>query len=95
MKFVVKVRRKFSRLLTSHVGVKQRRTLSLRLLSFFGNDLDSFMQSNGSPHVSLYWSRLSCMLFANDIALVADSRYKLQKQLDIIKDYETVRGNEL
>ena len=30
---------------------------------------------------------LSCMLLADDIALVADSRDNLQKQLDVIKDY--------
>ena len=43
------------------------------------------MESNGTPYVSLDWFRLSCMLFTDDIALVADSRDNLQKQLDIIK----------
>jgi len=66
------------------VGVKQGFTLSPELFSFFFNNLDSFIESNGAPYVSLDWFRLSCMLFVDDIALVVDNRNNLQKQLDII-----------
>jgi hypothetical protein len=77
VKFVVKVMGNFSRLVTSHVGVKQGYTLSTKLFSLFVNDLDRFMKNNGAPYVSLDWFRLSCMFFADDIALLADSRDNL------------------
>ena len=44
VKFVVKVMGKFSRLVMSHLGVKQGCTLSPKLFSLFVNDLDSFMK---------------------------------------------------
>ena len=87
VKFVVKVMGKFSRLVTSHFGAKQGYTLSPKLFSLFVNDLESFMKNNEAPFVSLDWFRLSCMLFADDIVVVADSRENLQKQLDLTQDY--------
>ena len=86
---------KVSRLVTSHVGVKQGCPLSPKLLSLFVNDLDIFMKSNGARYVSLDWFRLSCTLFADDIALVADSRDNLKKQQDIIKKYLEKKDIEL
>jgi len=44
---------KFSRLVTSHVGVKQACNLSPKLFSLFVIDLDSFMANNGAPCESL------------------------------------------
>jgi len=46
VKFVVKAIGISSRLVTSHVGVKQGCTLSPKLFSLFVNDLDSFMKNN-------------------------------------------------
>jgi hypothetical protein len=58
----------------------------------FANYLDNFMNCNGTPYVSLDWFRLSCMIFGDDIALVADSRDNHQKQLGIIKNYLEKEG---
>ena len=46
VKFVVKVMGKFSRLVMSHLGVKEGCTLSPKLFSLFVNDLDSFMKKS-------------------------------------------------
>ena len=53
------------------------------------------MKNNGAPFVSLDWFRLSCMLFADDIVVAADSRENLQKELDLIKDYLEKKDLEL
>ena len=95
VKFVVKVMGNFSRLVTSHVGLKQGSTLSPKLFTLFVNDLDSFMKSNEAPYVSLDWFSISFILFADDITLVAESRNNLEKQLDIIKKYLEKQDSEL
>ena len=61
---------KFSRLVTSHVDVKQGYTLYPKLFCLFVNDLNSLF--------------IFGLVFADDASLMADSRDNLQKKLDIM-----------
>ena len=67
-------------------GVKQGSALSPRLFGLFINDIVEFLAKKWAPTVRLGNINFSVLLFAYDIALVANSA-NLQKLLDLTDDY--------
>ena len=78
----------------SEIGVRQGENLSPALFSIYLNDLQSYLQNNGSVWVELsdtidftLWLKLLVLLYADDTVLIANSELDLQKSLDIFNNY--------
>ena len=72
---------------TSQTGVFQGESLSPLLFSFFLNDLDDFMKAGNVTGVNLNEFMLTILLFADDMALLSQSREGLQTALDRLGEY--------
>lgn len=84
----------FSQYFISSIGLKQGECLSGFLFSLFINDLEQFLKSGGYEPILVTnkvdandFLRLFLVLFADDLALLADSPEKLQCGLDSLEKY--------
>ena len=57
------------------------------MFNIFINDVVNFLENRWAPKVSLGTQKLSLLLFADDIALVANKPQDLQTLLNLIEEY--------
>jgi hypothetical protein len=81
VKVVVKVGISYSRLVFSKVALQQRCTLSPFVFSLFINDIEEYFKYRHDSMLNLMSLNLFCLLFAEDILLLAKSAPDLQKML--------------
>ena len=76
----VKLEEGYTTFFRSHVGVKQGCNLSPTLFNLFINDLSDIFYRSCTP-VKLNDTNLSCLLYADDLVLLSESRAGLQNCL--------------
>ena len=67
------------------IGTRQGCNLSPNLFNIFINDFPIFLQSNNSGYVMLNTRRLRCLMYADDIVLLSDSSFGMQKSLFLLE----------
>ena len=67
-------------------GVKQGLSLSPTLLNIYIDELAKSLQSD-LPGVTLSDTEIKCLLFADDVILLAPSKEALQQQLDHLQTF--------
>ena len=67
------------------IGTRQGCNLSPNLFNIFINDFPNFLQSNNSGYVMLNTRRLRCLMYADDIVLLSDSSFGMQKSLFLLE----------
>ncbi len=72
--------------INDNIGVKQGCVLSSTLFKLFINDLPDIFTENCEP-VKLYNEKLNCLMFADDIVLISESKSGLQCALDKLFQY--------
>ena len=82
----VKVNDKMTDFFTSRVGVRQGDVLSPSLFKLYINDLPSILDDS-SLSVTLDNEKISCLLYADDLVLLSNTKSDLQHKLDILHDY--------
>ncbi|KAK2710048.1 hypothetical protein QYM36_013648 [Artemia franciscana] len=92
---IIQVGNRFSKLFYIKRGVKQGSTLSPKLFNIFVNDVVNFLENRWAPKVSLGTQKLSLLLFADDIALVANKPRDLQTLLNLIEEYLHIKKLKL
>ncbi|KAK2723645.1 hypothetical protein QYM36_002105 [Artemia franciscana] len=82
---------RFLKLVDIKRGVKQGSNFSPKLFNIFINDVVNFLENRWAPKVSLGTQKLSLLLFADDIALVANKPQDLQILLNLIEEYLQIK----
>lgn len=80
----IKLSQQLSEYIGSVLGVRQGDPLSPMLFTIFINEFEKFMEENGVG-LEMAGMLLSCLLFADDILLFADSAEKLQRASDCLE----------
>ena len=84
---------KFSATFPSFAGVRQGESLSPFLFSIFINDLEEFLSKNGFDYLKISnnetynFFTLMIVLYADDTAIIADSKENLQRGLNALISY--------
>ena len=84
VKFVVRFGKETSRKIFSRLRVKQGCTLSLKLFSLYINDIESYLRKRKVSELQLFDKKMSVLLYADDIALLANSRENLQHAIESV-----------
>ena len=71
------------------LGVRQGESLSPFLFSMYVNDLEDFLENNGSTGIDIGFMNLFVLLYADDGVLLAETSTGLQSGLDILHRYCT------
>ena len=77
------VGRRISRVVQRWTGVRQGRTLSPRLFSLYINNIEEYLEQKKVLNVKLFTANMILFLFADDTALLADSKENFQKLLNL------------
>ena len=85
--FVVRVGKDFYRVIRSRLGVKQRCTIFPRLFSLYIRDFEDNVIGRSAPKINLSSASIMALLFADDTALVAESKEHLEQLLDLASSY--------
>ena len=85
-KLCIKVDNKMTDFFAAEVGVRQGDVLSPNLFKYFINDLPSTLLQKCSS-VTLDNKLIPCLLYADDLVLMADTKKSLQNKLDILHEY--------
>jgi exonuclease III len=86
VKYSIKLPHGILNAFNSAVGVKQGCVLSPLLFNLYLHDLPSIFNDLCHP-VSLHDSKLSCLMFADDLILLSESAIGLQNCLDCLSNY--------
>ena len=89
--YCIKLNGYLSNSIPSNVGVKQGCVLSPVLFNMFLSDLPDIFDSNCDP-INLLSTKLSCLMFADDLILLSESAKGLQNALDQLHAYCTKWG---
>ena len=81
----VKLDSKFTQPFKSDIGVRQGVVLIPNIFKFFLNDLNISIESSGIG-TTLFNTNIGCLLYADDLVLISDSKNGLQKQLNILNE---------
>lgn len=84
--FHIKLPSGLTETILSNAGVKQGCVLSPTLFNFFISDMPEIFDATCDP-VTLYDTKLSCLMFADDLALISTSASGLQNSLNKLADY--------
>ena len=76
-------------------GVFQGESLSPFLFSMFLNDINDCMKNDPNVGISIYQFFMILLMFADDMVLVSDNRFGLQRGLDNLHSYCTDWGLEV
>ena len=71
----------------TNIGVKQGCVISPTLFNIFLNDLPDILKSNESCPVQLNGKFLSCLMYADDIAIISQTKEGLQHCLNQLNGY--------
>jgi hypothetical protein len=71
------------------IGLKQGCLASPILFSFFIDELDAEMNNSNIPGIQLHpdITQILLLMFADDLALLADTAVGLQRQLNLLSDF--------
>ena len=72
---------------TSNIGVRQGDNMSPTLFNIFLNDMPNIFSANECTPVSLMDMQLNCLLYADDLVLLSESREGLQNSIDNLGSY--------
>ena len=70
-----------------YTGTRQGCNLSPYLFNIFMNDLPKYLEENNSNFVKLNNQIISCLMYADDIVLMNETKSGLQKSLSILETY--------
>ena len=73
-------------------GVCQGESLSPFLFSMFLNDIDSFLKSDAEVGLSVFQLFIAVLVFADDMAIISESKKGLQRGLDKLSEYCAMWG---
>ena len=82
---------KLTTFFSSNIGVHQGDSLSPTLIIFFINDLPSVLR-NAPDGVTIGDVNLNCLLYADDLVLLSNSKEGSQRSLDTLKNYSLSWG---
>ncbi|WP_347452165.1 reverse transcriptase domain-containing protein, partial [Acinetobacter baumannii] len=71
---------------TSDIGLKQGCPLSPTLFNIYINDIEDYL-NNSFNGIDVLGKKLSTLLFADDLIVLAETAEDLQRQLDKLYDY--------
>ena len=71
----------------SNNGVCQGESLSPFLFSMFINDIDSFLKSDAEVGLSVFQLYIAVLVFADDMAVISETKNGLQKGLNKLSEY--------
>ena len=77
----------FSDKFVANVGVKQGCVLSPTLFKLYVDDLPSIFDINKCEPPALFHKYINCLLFADDLILLSESKTGLQNSLNLLKNY--------
>ena len=80
---------KLTKTFKSNIGVKQGDTLSTTLFNLYLNDLPNEFIFDGNDSVKIGQSDISCLLYADDLIIMATSPEALQKCITKLEQYCT------
>ena len=81
-----RIKGKYSGNILIRKGVHQGNTLSPTLFNIFVNDIVQYFQDSDSPNITPQ-QKISCLLYADDLALLSNTKAGLQRKLDSLFDY--------
>ena len=87
VKSVVLCATEVSEIINQCVGVRQGCVLSPCLFSLFISDLPEFLREQGGQGVRIDKGYITCLLFADDGAIIANSKDDLQRMLNALNMY--------
>lgn len=87
MKCAVKINNMETDFFPQSRGVKQGCSLSPTLFNIYINELAESLEQSEIPGLSLSDTQIKCLLFADDLILLAPSKEALQQQLDHLQTF--------
>ena len=73
--------------ISTNVGVKQGCVLSPTLFNFYINDLAGIFKDEDCKPITLYNEKLNCLMYADDLILLSESKEGLQNCLNELQKY--------
>ena len=91
----VKVTDGYSKKIPVLKGVSQGNVLSPTLFNIVMNDITTAMTGNHSPFINTNTVQIPCLLYADDIVILSQTKTGLQNKLDRLYDYCSAWGLQI